>query len=423
MEHPAMPRHKLTDAFLKGNRKPAAGQLDYWDILTPGFGVRVSYGGKKSFVVLTRIDGKLRRITLGSYPMLSLAAARTQAERILKDAVVGIDPKAREAVERRAVQAAKRNTFAATAAEFMADHARHLRTAREMQRKIDKELIPAWGDRPISEIGRSDVKALLRAKARSSPISANRLLALISKIFTWALDEEIVQASPAVRLKPPAEERERERALTPEELRILWRALDRTRYPFGPVYKLLLLTGQRRGEVAGMRWKELDGDGWVLPGARAKAKQGHRIPLSTLALEIIKGAPRIGGLVFMSGRGAGPLQGWSKAKVQLDRRMLRTVKALARMRGEDPAKATMEPWKVHDLRRTAATQMRSLGIDRLVVSKILNHAEGGQTKTYDRYASDPEKAAAMERWANHLRAIVTGQGEDNVVDLGRARAS
>lgn len=418
-----MPRHKLTDAFLKGNRKPAKGQLEYWDKLTPGFGVRVSYGGRKAFVVMTRINGKLRRITLGCYPLLSLADARTQAEGILKDAAKGIDPKAREAAERRTVQAAKRNTFAATAAEFMADHAKHLRTRGEMQRKIDKELLPAWGDRPISEIGRADVKALLRDKARSSPISANRLLALISKIFTWALDEEIIQASPAARLKRPAEEHERERALTPEELRILWRALDRTPYPFGPAYKMMLATGQRRGEVAGMKWSEIDGDGWVLPGARAKAKQGHRVPLSSLALEIIKDAPQIGDLVFMSGRGDGPLQGWSKAKGKLDKRMERTAKALARMRGDDPAKASLEPWKVHDLRRTAATQLRSIGVDRLVVSKLLNHAEGGITRTYDRYAADPEKAAALERWAIRLREIVAGEPEEKVVDLDKARAA
>src|SRR5262249_22760244 len=157
--------------------------------------------------------------------------------------------------------------------------------------------------------------------------------------------------SPAVRLPRYGQEQERERTLTPEEIRAVWSAFDRIGYPFGPLFKLLLVTAQRRGEVAGMKWSELDGDGWLLPQARAKSKQGHRVPLSSLALEILEKCPRLGEHVFVA-RGDKPLQGWSKAKKRAD--------------------ALPAAWRIHDLRRTAATQMRSLGIDRLVVSKILN---------------------------------------------------
>jgi integrase len=264
-------------------------------------------------------------------------------------------------------------------------------------------LQPAWGDRPIANITRADAKALLREKARTAPIAANRLLSLISKIFSWALDEEIIQASPAVRLKRPAEENERERSLTEEEIKALWPAFTNLGYPFGHALKFLLVTGQRRGEVAGLKWSEIDGEGWVLPGTRAKAKQGHRVPLSSLALEMLKETPRIGDLVFMSGKGRGPLEGWDAAKRRVDSFLTEPI----------------APWRIHDLRRTMATQMRSIGIDRLVVSKLLNHAESGITKTYDRYAADPEKAAAMERWAQRLTEIITGEKSDRVVLMKR----
>jgi integrase len=400
-----MPRHKLSDALLRGNKLGnGEGQVDYWDTLTPGFGVRVSYGGRKSFMVMTRVDGRLRRFTLKpAYPFLSLADARVQATRIIKDAQVGLDPAAAKAMERKAAQALHRNAFGAVAADFMQDHAKNLRTRKEMQRKIDVELLPHWGDRPIASITRTDVKALLREKARHGPIAANRLLALVSKIFTWALDEEIVQASPAVRLPRHAKEQERERALTAEEIKTLWAAFGKLGYPFGAVFRMLLVTGQRRGEVADMKWSEIGSDGWKLPGARVKSSQGHLVPLSSLAREILRCVPRVGDHVFAAYNDKA-LQGWSKAKARADAVCTEPV----------------APWRIHDLRRTAATHMRSLGVDRLVVSKVLNHAEGGVTRIYDRYAADPEKASALERWAQRLREIVSGKAEENVVVLHRA---
>jgi integrase len=159
---------------------------------------------------------------------------------------------------------------------LMADHAKDLRTRGEMQRMINVDLLPVWGHKQISSITRADAKMVLREKAGTAPIAANRLLSLISKIFTWALDEEIIQASPAARLKRLAQENERERSLTDDEIKVLWPALTSLGYPFGHGLKFLLVTGQRRGEVAGLKWSEIDGDGWNLPGARAKTKQGHR---------------------------------------------------------------------------------------------------------------------------------------------------
>ena len=360
--------------------------------------------------MLTRIKraegSELKRFTLGFYPAISLADARKQAERIIKDAAEGISPDDREIEERQKRQAQRLNSFGKVAAEFMADHASKLRTSDQIQRQIDKELLPVWGDRPITSITRGEVKALLREKAREAPISANRLTSLISKIFNWALDEEIVSASPAIRLGR-AVEHERERSLTEDEIRVLWPAFDKLGAPFGHALKFLLVTGQRRGEVADLKWADIDGDGWVLPAASAKSKKGHRVPLSTLALEIIGSCPRLGERVFMSGRGMGAIQGWDSAK----------------LRAESLLANPIAPWRIHDLRRTMATQMRSIGVDRLVVSKILNHAESGVTKIYDRFSADPEKTAAMERWANHLRAIIAGEQGDNIVQMKKLPAA
>ena len=399
-----MPKHKFSDRWLSAV-KPTENRVDYWDTLTPGFGVRVGEGGRKAFVVMTRVDGQLRRFTLKpTYPQLSLADARKQAEKIVKDAQVGLDPAAAKLAERKAAQALRRNTFGAVAAAFMQDFAKNHRTRDEMQRKIDVELLPHWRDRPIASITRGDVKSLLREKAHDGGYAANRLLALVSKIFTWALDEEIIQSSPAVRLPRLCKEEERERVLSADEIRVLWGAFTELGYPFGDLYKMMLLTAQRRGEVASMRWSQIVPGSWSLPAAKAKTAAGHLVPLSSLAREVLDGLPMMGEHLFVARKDA-PLQGWSKSKARLDR----IVKL-------------DEPWQIEDMRRTAATHMRSLGIDRLVVSKILNHAESGITKVYDRFSADPEKAAALERWANRIKIIIGAKPEQNVVELARLPA-
>jgi integrase len=387
-----MPSQKLTDKMLKGLKPPSSGQLDVWDDLLPGFGVRIGTTGRKSFFVGTRIKGKYRRITLKpTYPNLELAAARLRAREIIADAQGGIGPELKKKRE-------EKGTFGAVAAAFMHDYAAHHRTRDQMQRMINGELAE-WHDRQISEITRADIKELLRVKARTAPIMANRLLALISRIFSWALKEEIIEASPAMRIDRPGREVERERSLSVDEIRAAWAAFDKLGYPYGPLFKLLLVTGQRRGEVTGMKWSEITADGWKLPSERAKRGRGHLVPLSSLAREILDGVPEISEFVFRGPKDA-PTQSWGKA----DNRLHKLC-------------GPMEPWRVHDLRRTFATHLRSIGIERLVVSKLLNHAEGGVTKIYDRYTADPEKAAAMERWANRLREIISGAPAGNVVQM------
>jgi integrase len=380
----------FTDKMLKGLKPPASGQIDVWDRVLPCFGVRVGRKAK-TFFVGVRINGRYRRITLGRYDRLSLKDARDKARDIINDAQSGISPELKNRREAK-------GSFGAVAEAFMTDYASEHRTRGEMQRMISSYL-QEWHDRPVTEITRGEIKELLRVKARTAPIMANRLLSLITKIFNWALKEELIDSSPAIRIDRPGQERERERSLSAAEIETAWSAFDKLGYPFGTVYKMALVTGQRRGEVAGMKWAEITAEGWKLPGERAKKAKGHLVPLSSLAREILDGAPQIGELVFRSHRDA-QVQNWSKA-----------AKRLRKLCGP------MEPWHLHDLRRTFATHLRSLGIDRLVVSKLLNHAEAGITKVYDRYSADAEKSAAMERWANRLREIITGEEPTKVVQM------
>jgi integrase len=390
-----MPSQRFTDNMLKGLKPAPSGQVDYWDELLPGFGVRVGTTGRKSFFVWTRINGKPKRITIKPPYTCDgdLARARSQAKDIIADAQAGIGPELRKKREAK-------GTFGAVAESFMQDFAKNHRTRGEMQRIINVDLAE-WHDRQISEISRGDIKELLRRKARTAPIQANRVKALVSKIFTWALKEEIIEASPALSLDPPGgseKDRQRTRNLSAAEIRLVWDSFGRLGYPFGPLFKLLLVTGQRCGEVGGMKWDEIADDGWHIPNERAKRGKGHLVPLSSLAREILSDAPQIAELVFR-GRQDKPLETWSRAKRRVD--------------------AKVPAWRLHDLRRTFATHMRSLGVDRLVVSKLLNHAEAGVTHIYDRYSTDPEKAAAMERWATRLREIISGTAGDNVVQMRR----
>ena len=383
-----MSTQRLTDKMLRGLKPAASGQIDVWDELLLGFGVRVGTTGRKSFFVGTRINGRYKRITLKPpYDLLSLADARVKAKAIMSDAHAGIGPELRKKRE-------EKGTFGAVAKSFMQDYAKNHRTRDEMQRIIDRYLAE-WHERQISEITRGEIKELLRVKARTAPIMANRIKALVSKIFTWALKEEIIEASPALSLDPPGgseKDRERTRTLSADEIRLVWNSFDKLGYPWGPLFKMLIITGQRCGEVGGMKWSEITDDGWHVPNERAKSGRGHLIPLSSLAREILDEVPEIGELVFRTRLGS-----WSWAKERVD--------------------AKIPHWRLHDLRRTFATQLRSLGVDRVVVSKLLNHAEAGVTKIYDRYAADPEKAAAMERWANRLREIISGSPTDNVVQM------
>jgi integrase len=257
-----------------------------------------------------------------------------------------------------------------------------------------------------------------------SKIAANRLLAYIKKFFRFAIQRGKVDASPAALLERPTSEhdRKRDRVLTDAEIRAVWSACDQQVTAFTRAVKVMLVTGQRRDEVAQMCWPEIDPKSrlWTLPKARMKANREHQVPLSNLAIEII--GDRAGGdFVFTNTGGERPISGFSKGKENLDPLVLVAFRKAAADRGEDSEKANIPNWTLHDLRRTATTRMAGLGVDRIVLKKVIDHADSSVTAVYDRHRYDAEKRAALDSWATELQRILDWKPAEVVPFKGRRK--
>jgi integrase len=247
-------------------------------------------------------------------------------------------------------------------------------------------------------------------------VTANRVLACVRKLFAWAASRDIIATSPCAGVKPPTPETARDRVLGDGELRDIWSACDRVGWPFGPMVKLLMLTAQRRDEVAEMRWTEIDFENltWMLARERVKNDQMHAVPLSDTVLKILEALPHIKGdadFVFTT-TGCNPIAGFSRAKERLD-------DAIAESRG-----AALEHGTFHDLRRTAASGMARLGINLPVIEKVLNHSSGsfaGIVGVYQRYNFSDEKKVALDTWGKFVEELVGGEPSSNVIELARSR--
>jgi integrase len=416
-----MPTAKLTAFGVANAKGPVRGRLEYWDAALPGFGLRVTEKGAKSWTVLYRVHGRLRRATLGRYPALSLADARDRAREILLEVEKGNDPAVAKAEERRR----EADLFQAVATEFIERHAKpNNRTWRRQDADLKREFLPLWRDRPIGSITKRDILGVVDKIAdRSSPRRANRYLALVKKLFSWCAERGYVEASPAATVKPLAREVSRDRVLSDDELGLVWRCCEHAGWPFGQLFQLLILTAQRLGEVSTMRWRDVDLDKavWTVPAAVAKNGVANEVPLSPAAVTVLNSLPPLGreGFVFPALNGsANPVSGFSKAKARLDR-------AIAFELANDK-RATMLPWRLHDLRRTAASRMAELGIAPHVIEKVLNHVTGslaGVAGVYNRFGYGPEKRHALEAWAAHVCCLI-GPSSTKVVPVsGRMRAS
>jgi integrase len=271
---------------------------------------------------------------------------------------------------------------------------------------------------------RNVVKAV---KDRGAPYQAHNLLVLARRLFSWAIDQHVygLETSPCDRLKPKAiigRRLLRKRVLDNDELRAFWRATARLGYPYGPLFRMLALTGQRKSEVAEARWPEFDLTRklWTIPAERMKADAAHIVPLTDDVLAILKSLPRFkrGDHVFSTTFGDKPVNGFSKAKQRLDRRMLRSWRAIARARGEDRRKAEIEPFVIHDIRRTMRTGLSALPVPDLVRELVIAHTKPGLHKVYDQHAYEAEKRQALTLWAARLHSIVApSPNSDNVVRI------
>ena len=393
-------RVKLTSVFVESAKAPEEGQKEYWDGKLPGFGLRVSQGGRKTWTLIYRHQGLARRLTLGTYPPLGLADARDMAKAKLSEVQGGLDPATMKQEARDA------ETFAAVADRYLAEHARmHKKPSSvyEDEKILRRELLPAWGSRKAADIARRHVIALVDGIATRAPIAANRALSLASKIFNFAVSKEILTASPAYRVPKPGKEQTRERALTDDEILRFWHASQDEAPDVEALFKLLLLTGQRRAEVVEMQWSEVDlqAGWWHIPAERTKNKRSHRIPLVGQTFEILKARKaeaRGKSYVFPGRRNGQPYINLAKPLARIIERM-----------GDNSQ--PQAPFTIHDLRRTAATGMAKGGVPGAIISKVLNHvtaATGGSriTMIYDRYQYDDEKRAALLKWDERMRLAV-----------------
>ena len=420
----------ITDRLLK-SLKPEADRYDVMDTAVPGFGVRVS-DGRKSFILLTRYPGSNNptRRTLGEYDVMSLEEARDKARAWRKLIKKNVDP--HDIEERR-----RKTTFASVADEFIAyiHNKLKLRTATVMEHNLRETFIKRWGSRPITEIASSDVSRVIgEAVDRDAKYQAFHHFALIRRLFNWAIgtDRYGLEANPCRRLNTEdliGERLARDRVLTDDELRALWHATARLGYPYGHLYRLLLLTGLRLGEVCGARWSEFDLERceWTIPAERMKKVKGGAkpfiVPLTEAMLSVLNSLPRFdsGDCLFSNSHGRRPLRPsqFSDVKERLDAIMLEELKQMATEAGRGAKRAALPDFVNHDVRRTVRTHLSALRIGEEVREAVLAHARPGIKGVYDKYQYLDEKREALTLWNARLRSIVEPPPA-NVVELRAA---
>lgn len=403
-----MPKMKFTAAAIERLKPPATGQTDYFDAAYPALAMRVTANGVRSWVYFGRVHGKIKRATLGRFPDLSLAKARQKAGETADAMRQGVDP----AAAKRAARNAPKDHFEAVADEWLKRDQAGNRSYGEVKRTIDRDVKPAWKGRPVSSIGRRDVLELIDKIAdRGAETLARRVHAYLHRMFRWCVGRGIVEANPVADLPKPGAIVKRDRVLTDDELRKVWNLADSIGWPFGRAAQLLILTAARRDEVTRLQWSEIEGDRIEMKGERTKNGEPHSIPLSPQAKAILDAVPRIADCPFVfSTTGKTPVSGWSKAKDLLDDKIADAADG-----------KRLDPWRLHDLRRTAATGMQRLGVGLQVVEAVLGHIAGsraGVVGVYQRHTFDAEKRAALEAWALHVVGIVSGK-PSNVTPLRR----
>jgi integrase len=415
-----MPTKKLTDLFVERVKGPSRGRVEYFDAAFPGLALRVTDRGHKSWSLHYRMHGRLRRFTLGTYPAIKPAQARREAAEALDRARQGVDPSI-EKQARRLARSPETETFGAISRDYVDHYVRPnlaAATYKETKRILESDGLPEWHNRPISSIARREVIAVIDAiTARGATVQANRTLARLRALFRWAIEKDRLQASPIAGMKPPTKEWSRDRALSDDELRWFWAACNEVSWPFGPLAQLLLLTAQRRDEVAGAEWPEIDLDKriWTIPREKAKNDRAHEVQLSTGAIEVLRSLPRIGDGLLFTTTGTTPVSGFSRAKERMRAAMLTAKRnELGKTDGAIPE------WTLHDLRRTATTGMARLNFPPHVVDKILNHTSGtirGVAAVYNRFAYAEERRAALEAWGRYVSGQVAPDQPTNVIAL------
>jgi integrase len=394
---------RLTDLTIKALKVTNA----YYEVAdASGMRVGIFPSGVKSFLTrYRRPTGKATaKLTHGRYGQLTLAAARVAHAQAVATVAAGVDPgesRKRDKADADQAEAARRSDTIDRQVELHLDRVSQevgISHARQARLALGRA-VQAWHGRPVSEISRRDVRELGEAvAAQHGAVAANRGFGHIRRFFNEMVARDVIAVSPCVGLRRPVkQETARDRVLSPAEIKALWHALDAVGGPNCDAIRLLLLTGQRRGEVAGMAWSEIDGDVWTLPKERTKNGRAHVVPLSPQALAIIAQQPRTRDHVF------GPHTDFPRSKQRIDAVM-------------KPA----APWTIHDIRRSVASHLAALGVALPTIEKILNHASGsfaGIVGIYQRHDFASEKRDALVRWGHHLERVVKGEEPGKLIQL------
>lgn len=376
---------RLTDARVLAIRPPSSGQAEHPDDLVTGLRLRVGAGGRKAWIVRTRAGAKVLNKTLGSYPTLKLVDARQAARDLLLD------------IAKRGAPRTSR-TFGEAAEHWIEHHAKvRNKSWKNQQRRLEIHVLPSWRERPLDSIRRGDVRDLV--EGIDGEIAPSRALAIIKTVFRYALGRDWIDGSPAEAIPLPNVDTPRDRFLDMGEVKQIYEAADLMGYPWRGFVKVLFLTGQRRTEVASMRWADLDlaSATWTLPAGSTKSERVHLVPLSPAAVALLQATPALGDYVWTSD-GESHVSGYARAKSRLDG----FLKA---------GRAEFKPWRLHDIRRTVATHLVRLSVSETIVGRVLNHAPQGVTaRTYALHSYAPEKRNALDAWATEIEnACATGR--------------
>ncbi|MGB5905093.1 MAG: site-specific integrase [Xanthobacteraceae bacterium] len=461
----------LSDRFLENVKAAPKGRtVDIRDNKIPGFGVRVGDRADEkgraetvTFVLYCRwpSTGAPARRKLGNAKKMSLAAARKKAKRWLDLVEQGIDPQEQERQEKAAQRAAelaeaalRENTFDKVAEQWFR-RIKGQRKAREVERDVRRIFLQRWTDVPVTSITAADVERVINSMT-DTPAQLRNALGYVQRLFRWAARQSRfgLAESPAEKLRAQdfvGKKRRGNRVLTDEELRLLWRAVTRLRterrrtddvddrasiwfpgnYPFGPLFRLLMLTGQRKSEVACARWREFDLPKrlWTIPAERMKSDRAHVVPLTDEMMALLEALPRSTSKrndydhLFSTTNGQKPVNSFGKVKARIDRRMLSALRALARKRGEDPTAVVLPRWTIHDIRRTVRTGLSALPIPYQVCELMIAHAMSELGATYDLYSYEREKRRGFDLWGSRLHILLRRSARDNVVEFAaRKRA-
>jgi integrase len=352
-------------------------------------------------VLVTRFPSNPKNPTrraLGEVGAITLDQARQKARAWLELTRKGIEPKVEEARQRAEGQRRQLNTFGAVAAEFLDRHASGLKKSAEAKRIIEGEFVRRWQARPVADILPEEVAAAIRAIVnRGAPYQAHNALGYVRRLFNWAIGthEFGIRTSPVSQLKPTdliGKREARERTLSNDELRAVWRAAEPMGYPYGPVFRLLILTGQREREVAEMSWSEveLEKQIWTIPARRMKGDRAHEVPLASAASSLVESLPRWNGgdFIFSTTGGSKPINGFSKCKARMDKL------------------SEVSEWVIHDLRRTVRTHLSALPVEDLVRELVIAHSRPGLHQVYDLHLYQDEKRHCLDLWEKRLFSIL-----------------